>query len=68
MDESLDPAEVDEIVQALLLALEDRGIRALFMSLDGNTLTVRCQDREDVVPLCKRVVKEHEAPSDRTLN
>jgi len=61
-------ADADEVASGLLLLYERYGVRAMVLTLRGRVLTVKCQQSADVVPMCRRVVKEHEAPSDRTLN
>ena len=61
-------AEANEAATDLLRLYEALGVSALVITLESAALYVRCQDAGDVVPLCKRVVEEHDAPSDRTLN
>lgn len=61
-------AEADAAATNLLRLYEALGVPAVLLTLTGSTIIVRCQDASDVVPLCRRVVTEHEAPSDRTLN
>lgn len=64
-----DPADLDESATDLLLAYEAMGITALVITLTDDALYVRCQAASDVVPICKKVLSEHEVPGgDRTLN
>jgi hypothetical protein len=42
-------------------------VPALLVTLSEGAIYVRCQDAADVLPLCQRVVEEHDAPGDRTL-
>jgi hypothetical protein len=60
-------AEADAAAMDLLRLYEALGVPAVLMTLTDGALYVRCQNAGDVVPLCRRVVDEHEAPSDRTL-
>lgn len=60
-------ADADAAAADLLRLYEALGVPAVLLTLTDSALTVRCQSADDVVPLCRRVVKEHEAPSDRVL-
>lgn len=61
-------ADADAAAETLLLLYESLGVTALVVTYPGDAIIVRCQNAEDVVPLCRRVIKEHEAPGDRVLN
>ena len=61
-------AEADAAAMDLLRLYEALGVSAIVLTLTNDALYVRCQCSGDVVPLCKRVVEEHDAPADRTLN
>lgn len=61
-------AEADAAATDLLRLYEALGVPAVLMTLTQGALIVRCQDASDVVPLCRLVVKEHEAPEGRVLN
>jgi hypothetical protein len=52
----------------LLRCYEQLGVAAIVVTYPGEAIFVRCQNAGDVVPLCKRVIEEHAAPADRTLN
>jgi hypothetical protein len=59
----LEAAELD-----LLRLYEAMGIVAMTIKLVDGQIVVRCQNSGDVEPICRRVVDEHEAPAERTLN
>ena len=61
-------AECNDAAMDLLALYEDKGVRAGILTLQEGAIYVRCQDASDVVPLCQRVMEEHEAPADRTVN
>jgi len=61
-------AEADAAALDLLRLYDALGVPAVFVTLSEGAIYVRCQDRGDVVPLCKRVVDEHAMPADRTVN
>ena len=61
-------ADADGAAEALLLLYEALGITAMVVTYTGDAIVVRCQDSEDVVPLCQRVLREHEVPDSRTVN
>ncbi len=61
-------ADADAAAATLLLLYEALGVAAVVMTLDDDVLLVACQNRGDVVPLCQRVIEEHQIPGDRTIN
>jgi hypothetical protein len=61
-------AKADAAATDLLRLYEALGVPAVLLTLTESALIVRCQSADDVVPMCRRVVKEHEAPDGRTLN
>jgi hypothetical protein len=61
-------AEADAAAMELLRLYEQLGVAAILVTYPGEAIFVRCQNAGDVVPLCKRVIEEHAAPADRTLN
>lgn len=61
-------ADLNEAAADLLLLYERLGVRAIFLTLLEAELIVRCQVADDVVPLCKMVLKQYEAPEGRVLN
>jgi hypothetical protein len=61
-------AEADAAAMDLLRLYEQLGVPAILVPYPGEAIFVRCQNAGDVVPLCKRVIEEHAAPADRTLN
>jgi hypothetical protein len=61
-------AELDLAAMDLLRLYEQLGVAAIVVTYPGEAIFVRCQNAGDVVPLCKRVIEEHAAPADRTLN
>jgi hypothetical protein len=65
MSDPLDDA--NDAALDLLRLYEALGVPALLVTLHEGAIYVRCQDAADVLPLCQRVVEEHEAPGDRTL-
>jgi chitinase len=69
VDDDLDAlAEANEAAADLLRLYEALGVTALIVTLEDSAIYVRCQSAEDVEPLCRRVLKEHEAPEGRVLN
>lgn len=68
MDDESALDEVNEAANDLLLLFEELGVQALLITLQDNTIVVRCQNKRDVLPLCSRVVEEYDAPESRVLN
>ena len=67
MDESA-LAELNAAAEDLLRLYEAAGVMALVVTVADGAIYVRCQDADDVEPICRRVLKEHETPEGRTLN
>ena len=61
-------ADVDDAAADLLLLYEVHGVQAVLITFVGNQVVVRCQNSEDVLPLCEKVVEQYAAPSGRTVN
>ncbi len=55
-----------EAAATLLTLLGHQGVVAVLLLMDGQTLSVMCQDAGDVLPLCNRVAAEHYMPPDKT--
>ncbi len=58
--------EAHAAATALLMLYEHLGITATLLVMDGQTLTVMCQNAGDVLPMCNRVIGEHYMPPGRT--
>lgn len=67
MDESA-LADLDAAAEDLLRLYEMAGVVALVVTRTEDAIYVRCQDSEDVVPICRRVLREHDTPDGRTIN
>lgn len=61
-------ADADDAATDLLRLYEALGVTALILQLVDGVVVVRCQNSEDVLPLCRRVVEAHEVPEERTVN
>lgn len=65
-DDPLD--DIDAAAEDLLRLYEMAGIPALILTYTGKHITVRCQDQEDVLPMCNAVVKQYDRPSGQKVN
>lgn len=61
-------AEADECERKLLTLYYALEVPAAFLKLLGNSLVVRCEREEDVLPLCNAVVNEYKPPAGQVLN
>lgn len=61
-------ADCDAAGLDLLRLYEALEVPALLVTLVDGAIYVRCQNAGDVLPLCRRVVEQYEAPTERTLN
>lgn len=52
----------------LLVKCRDRKQLCVILRWDGEALYVHCQNSEDVLPMCRKVVEAHDAPPDRVVN
>lgn len=58
----------DDCAQDLLNLYESLKVQAIVIALVNGVILVRCQESEDVVPLCQHVLSELKSPDGRTLN
>ncbi len=58
--------EANAAATALLTLYEYLGVTAVLLTMDGKALSVMCQDATDVLPMCNRVIGEHEMPPGKT--
>lgn len=59
--------DADACATDLLRLYEAMDVVAMVVTLTGTEILVRCQERSDVAPLCRRVLSEYEIPTDRVL-
>ncbi|GAA5075523.1 hypothetical protein [Lysobacter panacisoli] len=52
----------------LLKQCRDHKQLCVILRWDGDTLFVHCQNSEDVLPMCRKVVDAHDTPEGRTVN
>lgn len=61
-------SEADSATEDLLRLYEELRVTAFLVQLVDGVVVVRCQNSEDVLPLCRKVVEAHEVPDMRTVN
>lgn len=61
-------AEADDAAVDLLRLYEALEVTAFLVQLVDGVVVVRCQNSEDVLPLCRKVIEAHDVPEARTVN
>lgn len=61
-------AEADDAATDLLRLYEALDVPAVVLTLVDGTIVARCQGAADVLWFCKKILKAHEVPEERTVN
>lgn len=60
--------EADNAATDLLRLYEALDVPAVILTLVDGTIVARCQGAADVLWFCRKVVKAHDIPEERTVN